>query len=263
MSLALRTGEYVTAVGKAGALLWALFGLAVLLAGGLVLTRGLLSPAARVALASAALVYGIRSVYGSLAGGNPFAGLVGFFVRLDTALGLAGDLAVLAGAVWLTRAAARAGSGPSRGFTSAGLVFLGALAFQAGIMPLLDYVLRLAPLPGALSSVLGAGKAYFLSQAPMVLKGLAGAVGLGAVLAAARRRRIPAAAAWAAGIWAFSDITLLAALWATWTGPQAGATSLAAEIRTSLFVLLPALCLLGLASVLRPEAVGPSPPDRG
>lgn len=50
---------------------WSAFGAALLVAGGLVFTRGLTPRSTRVAVAVATVVYGFRALFGTFSAGNP------------------------------------------------------------------------------------------------------------------------------------------------------------------------------------------------
>lgn len=218
-------------------------------------TRGLTPRSTRVAVAVATVVYGFRALFGTFSAGNPFANLPSLLAKFDVGLGLVADLAVGATALWLVAAVARPGAGQDRRFGQAALAFLGAFAFQAAIIPLVDFLLRLVSVPGLLQATLTSGPVYVIREVPALVKGLAGVVGLVAVWQAARRWRTPGPAFWATGLWALADLALVVALWVSWMGPTAAVTpSVPAAIRTTLFVLLPALALLGLAAALRPKA---------
>ncbi len=256
LSVGLRLADYVTRPAKIGAVAWSVFGAALFVAGGLVFTRGLAFRSTRVALTASAVLYAVRAVFGTFSAGNPFASLPSFLGKLEVGLGLAADLALGVTAAWLVVAVALPGTGEDRRFGRTGLAFLGAFAFQAAVIPLADLVLRLLSVPDLLRATLTSGPFYVVREVPTLVRGLAGIVGLVAVWRAARRWTAPGPAPWATGLWALADLALVGALWMSWMQPTAAVTpSTPAAIRTTLFVLLPALALFGLAATLRPKKV--------
>ncbi len=251
LSVGLRVREYATAAGKIAAVGWAVFGVALFVAGGLAFIRGLGLRATRLAIAVAAALYALRVAYGSVAYGNPFAGAPTALAKTIVALGLLGDLAVLAGAIWLVVAVARPGGDPERRFGTGAALFLGAFAFQAGLIPLLEFIVRLAGLPGAFGAFVQAGWSYYMRELPALVRGAAAVVALVAAGRAIRRRPPALSLPLAVALWAVADVTLMIALWVSWTSPTAAtAPAWPSALRSSLFILLPAAALLGLAGSL-------------
>ncbi|MCL6580759.1 MAG: hypothetical protein K6U08_03970 [Firmicutes bacterium] len=253
LSIVSRLGEYES-TARVGAFAWMAIGLALLAAGGLVLLRGLVDPISQAALATTAVLYAFRGLYGTLSFGNPFGPAGTFTARLGVALGLAADLGLVLAAGWLLVVTVR-GYGEAelgRRFTEAGLVFLAAFLVQTAVGPLVGLLLYLVTDASVLRAlVTPAGPAFLLRLLPTLVKGLAGAVGLGALWRSWKERLVSEPVVWTLGLWSAADLLLVTSLWASWVGPASPLTPpLGARLRTTVFIILPALALAGLARTL-------------
>ncbi len=255
LSIALRLGEYGSGIGRVGALAWVAIGLALFAAGGLAVMRGLSYAPTRVFIVASAALFAFRAVFGTLSRGNPFAGAVSTVTQVTVGLGIVADLVLALGAVWFLVITARSGARDDAAFGRGAAVFLAAFALQTAIAPLIEFLIYLFSSPAGLSAFVGSnGLVYTVKVLPTLVRGAAGAIALVAAGQALRRRGLVPSVVAATGAWAVADLVLVASLWVTWlTGPSSSAPALVFQIRTTLFVALPALALLTVTGVLRRE----------
>ncbi|MEW6032643.1 MAG: hypothetical protein AB1645_07155 [Bacillota bacterium] len=242
-----------------------LTGITLFVAGGYVLQSGLEERRTHLALAVAALAFGLMGLYPNIVYGNPFALVVGLPGGLIVLFGLLGGLVLAYAAVWFARAVfAEAGLDQVRRM---GLVFLAAVALERGVIQFLRTLVQVLAEPGTLrawavfSWVAFAGR--FL---PVLVRGLAAAMILWVVWAAVGRdfglpareqprRLLVGVAGLAIALWASADLFYAGALWAAWAVPFTPDPPLLFKVRTSALILLPALPLLALADAVRREGL--------
>lgn len=255
LSITLRLGEFGSGIGRVGALAWVVIGLALFAAGGLAVMRGLSYVPTRVFIVASAALFAFRAVFGTFSLGNPFAGAISTVTQVTVGLGIVADLALALGAVWFLVIAARSGARDDAAFGRGAAVFLAAFALQTAVAPLIEFLIYLFSSPAGLSAFFGSnGLVYAVKVLPTLVRGAAGAIALVAAGQALRRRGLVPLVVAATGAWAVADLVLVASLWVTWlTGPSSSAPALFSQIRTTLFVALPALALLSVTGVLRRE----------
>lgn len=255
LSIALRLGEFGSGIGRVGTLAWVAIGLALFAAGGLAVMRGLSYAPTRVLIVASAALFAFRAVFGTFSLGNPFAGAVSTVTQVTVGLGIVADLVLALGAVWFLVIAARSGARDDAAFGRGAAVFLAVFALQTAVAPLIEFLIYLFSSPAGLSAFVGSnGLVYTVKVLPTLVRGAAGAIALVAAGQALRRRGLVPLVVAATGAWAVADLVLGASLWVIWlTGPSSSAPALFSQIRTTLFVALPALALLGVTGVLRRE----------
>jgi len=256
-----------------------LTGAALFAASWFVMSRGLMSRQARLALAAAALLIGLTDIYPRLVYGNPFSWTAGFGDALAVAVGLVGSLALAAAGAWFVGVAL---GRPEAHRTSerAALIFAGAFALQKGVVPLVNVIINFArDVPATVAVISESGLAWAAYILPLLVRAAAGGIALWAlwpvvkpeVLSGLSARGGPAVraeqggeasppslaarvplgpAALAVALWAAGEFLTLVSLWSAWSGGLTAPPPLALRLQTSLLIALPAAALLALASSL-------------